>query len=64
MNVMAIARVVIARQNHGRVKVRIWQQNKITCITIGVILLRESMEIFAIQRNYPAADVAHVVNIE
>ena len=25
---------------------------------------RESMEIFAIQRNYPAADVAPVVNIE
>ena len=25
MNVMAIARIVIVRQNHGRVKVRIWQ---------------------------------------
>jgi len=25
---------------------------------------RNWMEIFAIQRNYPAADVAHVVNIE
>ena len=28
MNVMAIARIVIVRQNHGRVKVRIWTMTK------------------------------------
>jgi len=27
MNAMAIARIVIVRQNHGRVKVRIWAVN-------------------------------------
>ena len=27
MNVMAIARIVTVRQNHGRVKVRIWHVN-------------------------------------